>query len=268
MFVDVAASDAERDLSLELLGDAAPYDPQDLVDHFAHAEASPEERVLARTNDARVLIDSAPGRAWQRARQAIRLLGDPDLPNGVSDLVVRRDARTTLLATAARLLIDGPPAGVLRREVYRGALDALLVPVVPPAARRAARAAGSSAGGGDVGPEAGEPDVDAWMRRPMLTGYEATLLHALDIWSESQNRAAVRQLLEAAGARSARRPVPVRTGAHDALLPAAQALREGLTAGAADPEQAGAFAGGDVARGGSGSPATAGTLRPGRGCCA
>ena len=77
VFVDVAPGDRERALSLELLGDAAPYDPEDLVDHFAHAEASPEERVLARTNDARVLIDSAPGRAWQRARQAIRLLGDP-----------------------------------------------------------------------------------------------------------------------------------------------------------------------------------------------
>ena len=66
VFVDVAAGDAERELSLELLRDPAPYDPEDLVDHFTHAEASPDERVLARTNDARVLIDSAPGRAWQR----------------------------------------------------------------------------------------------------------------------------------------------------------------------------------------------------------
>ena len=249
VFVDVAASEAERDLSLELLGDAAPYDPQDLVDHFAHAEASPEERVLARTNDARMLIDSAPGRAWQRARQAIRLLGDPELPNGVSDPVVRRDARTTLLATGARLLIDGPPAGVLRREVYRAALDALLVRVVPPSARRAARVASASAspGGGDddAGPEAGEPGVDDWTHRPMLTGYEATLLHALDIWSESRTGPpfelleAARSLGEAAG--------PGEDWAHDALLPAAQALREGLTAGAADPDRAGAFAGGDVA---------------------
>ena len=176
VFVDVAPADRERALSLELLGDAAPYDPEDLVDHFSHAEAAPEERVAVRTNDARALIDSAPGRAWQRARQAIRLLGDPDLPNGVSDPAVRRDARTTLMATAARLLVDGPPAGVSRSEVYRVALDALIVRVVPARDRRAAPPAAASAGsdggdgsdgGGDhAGPESREagvkgPDVPA-----------------------------------------------------------------------------------------------------------
>ncbi len=253
VFVDVAASDAERRLSLELLGDAAPYDPEDLVDHFAHAEASPDERVQVRTNDARALIDSAPGRAWQRARQAIRLLGDPDLPNGVSDPAVRRDARTTLMATAARLLVDGPPAGVSRTEVYRAALDALIVRVVPPRSRRGARGAGAGARGSDearrkpgaVGREPGEAGDDDGTYPPMLTGFEATLLHALDIWSESRTGPpfalleAARELGEAAG--------PGQDWARDALLPAAQALRDGLTAGAADPEQAGAFAGGDVA---------------------
>ena len=199
VFVDVAPGDRERALSLELLGDAAPYDPEDLVDHFAHAEASPDERVLARTNDARVLIDSAPGRAWQRARQALRLLGDADLPNGVSDPAVRREARATLMATAARLLIEGPPGGA---------------------------------------------GVEDGTYPPMVTGFEATLLHALDIWSEDRAGPpfelleAARELGEAAG--------PGQDWARDALLPAAQALRDGVTAGAADPQQAGAFAEGDV----------------------
>ena len=249
VFVDVAPGDRERALSLELLGDAAPYDPEDLVDHFAHAEASPDERVLARTNDARALIDSAPGRAWQRARQAIRLLGDPDLPNGVSDPAVRRDARTTLMATAARLLVDGPPGGVSRGEVYRAALDALIVRVVPPRARRAARrvapASRAAAGGGDLDTaESAEAGVEDRTYPPMVTGLEATLLHALDNWSESRTGPPF-ELLEAArelGAAAA----PGQDWARDALLPAAQALRDGVTAGAADPEQAGAFADGDV----------------------
>ena len=249
VFVDVAPGDRERALSLELLGDAAPYDPEDLVDHFAHAEASPDERVLARTNDARALIDSAPGRAWQRARQAIRLLGDPDLPNGVSDPAVRRDARTTLMATAARLLVDGPPGGVSRSEVYRAALDALIVRVVPPRARRAARrvapASRAAAGGGDLDTaESAEAGVEDRTYPPMVTGLEATLLHALDNWSESRTGPPF-ELLEAArelGAAAA----PGQDWARDALLPAAQALRDGVTAGAADPEQAGAFADGDV----------------------
>ena len=125
--IDVEATDEEKELSLALLGDAAPYSPEDLLDHFARADASPEERVQARTNDARLLIDSAPGRAWQRARQAFRLLGDPELPNGVSDRAVRLDARTTLLATAARLLVDGPPDGVQRHEVLAAAVEAVRV---------------------------------------------------------------------------------------------------------------------------------------------
>ena len=85
VFVDVEADDGDLNESRELLGDAAPYSADDLLDHLAHSDASAEERVLARTNDARELIDSAPRRAWQRACQAVRLLGDPDLPNGVSD---------------------------------------------------------------------------------------------------------------------------------------------------------------------------------------
>ena len=249
MFVDVAPGDRERALSLELLGDAAPYDPEDLVDHFAHAEASPDERVLARTNDARVLIDSAPGRAWLRARQAIRLLGEPDLPNGVSDPAVRRDARTTLMATAARLLIDGPPGGVSRSEVYRVALDALTLRVVPPRDRRAARRAAAGAraiagDGDDAVPDPGEGGAKDWTLQPMLTGFEATLLHALNVWSESRTGPPF-ALLEAAGELGAAAG-PGQDWARDALLPAAQALRDGVTAGAADPEQAGAFAEGDA----------------------
>ena len=124
VFVDVAGDDAALDLSADLLGEAAPYDADDLVEHFGD-DAPPEERVQARTNDARTLIDTTPRRAWQRACQAMRLLGDPHLPNGVADETVRRDVRTTLLATAARLLLDGVPAGVRRHEVLGMAGEAI-----------------------------------------------------------------------------------------------------------------------------------------------
>ena len=125
-FVDVAGDDEALDLSAELLEDSAPYDADDLIEHFAD-DALPEERVLARTNDARALVDTAPRRAWQRACQALRLLGDPHLPNGVADETVRADARTTLLATAARLLVDGLPAGVRRDDVHMMADEAIVV---------------------------------------------------------------------------------------------------------------------------------------------
>lgn len=96
------------------------------MEHFAD-DAPPDERVLARTHDARALIDTAPGRAWQRACQTMRLLGDPQLPNGVSDQSVRIEAHTTLLATAARLLVDGAPAAVRRHEVVNMAAEAIVL---------------------------------------------------------------------------------------------------------------------------------------------
>jgi len=124
-FVDVEATDTERDLSLKLLGNPAPFDTVDLVEHFTDVNATPEERVLTRTKDARALIDERPRRAWRRACQAMRLLGDRSLPNGVATESVRIEAYRTLLATAARLLIDGAPPGVKRREVIEAAQEAL-----------------------------------------------------------------------------------------------------------------------------------------------
>ena len=96
------------------------------MEHYAD-DAPPDERVRARTKDARGLIDTAPGRAWQRACQAMRLLGDPHLPNGVSDENVRIEARTTLLYTAARLLVDGVPVAVRRRDVVNMAGEATVL---------------------------------------------------------------------------------------------------------------------------------------------
>ena len=125
-FVDVAGDDDAHALSAELLEDAAPHHADDLVEHFAD-DAPPDERVQARTHDARALIDTAPGRAWQRACQAMRLLGDPQLPNGVSDERVRIEAHTTLLATGARLLVDGVPAAVRRHEVVNMAAEAVVL---------------------------------------------------------------------------------------------------------------------------------------------
>jgi hypothetical protein len=133
-FVDVDAGDEERAASLALLGDAAPFDPEDLREHFDQADRTPEDRVLARTQDARVLIDEHPRRAWRRAHQGVRFLLDPELPNGVTDESVRREAHQTLLATAARLLVDGLPDTIERDEVTDAINHTL---AVVPDARRA-----------------------------------------------------------------------------------------------------------------------------------
>lgn len=116
-FLDVESNDRERALSLELLEDAARYAPEDLVEEFHDADASTTDRVLVRTKDAMALVDNRPGRAWQRAYQALVLLGNPNLPNGVSEESVRREAYLTLLTIAARLLVDGVPKECSRNDV-------------------------------------------------------------------------------------------------------------------------------------------------------
>ena len=239
--IDVEATDEERERSLALLGDAAPYSQEDLLDHFAQADASPEERVQARTHDARALIDSAPGRAWQRARQAFRLLGDPELPNGVSDRAVRLDVRTTLLATAARLLVDGPPDGVRRREVLEAALEAVRIMDGPRAPEPVLPARRAGAGERPVanGPLGAEPP------HPYLLAFEEEqMLRELATWSVNRS-APPFALLESARTLD-RRQRPGGDWLRPALLPVAQALRDGLSAGAADPERAAWFADAEV----------------------
>ena len=118
VFVDVAADDAARSLSQNLLGDETNICSSDyLVEHFTDADATTDERVMARINQAKRLIDTAPGRAWERSIQAVRLLSGTDLDNEAADQSVQPEANTNLLATAARLLVDGIPPGVRRDDV-------------------------------------------------------------------------------------------------------------------------------------------------------
>jgi hypothetical protein len=125
VFIDVGADDATCKYSFDLMGDSASYDPDDLLEHFTNKDTSVDDRVLIRTKDARALIDDRPARAWQRAYQATRLLGHPERPNGVANNAVRHEAHETLVATAARLLVDGFPTRVHRDEVVKAAHESL-----------------------------------------------------------------------------------------------------------------------------------------------
>ncbi len=124
VFVDVEPDDVARESGRNLLDSAAIYSHEDLIDFFDNADVLPEERAIAVMNEARNLIDNAPGRSWQRAVQSIQLLGDADLPNGISDPGTRREVGLTLLATAARLMIDGLPRSLSRDEIVSMAEEA------------------------------------------------------------------------------------------------------------------------------------------------
>lgn len=124
-FVDVSGGEDARRLSRELLRDPAVFDVDDLAVHLTEQDVLPEEQVSRRISDARALVDERPRRAWRRAHQAVRFLGDPDVPNGIADPDLREEAHRTLVSTAARLLVDGLPEGVDRVEVIGGAKESL-----------------------------------------------------------------------------------------------------------------------------------------------
>ncbi|MCY4652342.1 MAG: hypothetical protein OXC95_04170 [Dehalococcoidia bacterium] len=102
---------------MRLLGDATTYSPDDLVEYLANPDTLPEIIVPDLINRVRELIDTAPGRAWQLAGQAVHLIGAPDSLGAVSDAATRQEAHTTLLSAAARMLVDGLPARVTRSQV-------------------------------------------------------------------------------------------------------------------------------------------------------
>ena len=151
--------------SRNLLGAATQFEADDLVEHLSDTETTAEERVGFRLEEAGSLMGDRPARAWSRAGQAVSMLGDPTLPNGVADRELRRRAHTTLLAVAARLLVEGIPPGVEREGVVE-----------------AARASGRELGAGDD-QQAGQSVSNA----------AAAAGHALDelvAWSGAADRAA------------------------------------------------------------------------------
>lgn len=125
VFVDVEASAVEREQSRQVLGDSVSFSSAELLQHFAHPDATPEERVVGRINDARALLEDRPVRAWQLACQAFGLLGEAGLHNGVATRQVRVEAAEVCLAVASRFLSDGIPLTVSRQEIDDVAGDAL-----------------------------------------------------------------------------------------------------------------------------------------------
>ena len=126
VFVDVAAADAARELARELLGDPAVYNAEDLIEILSNAEAEEplEDAVRRRIAEVGYLIDEAPRRAWQLAVQSVNQLRGQDSLNSAPESI-RHEGQMVLLATAARLLVDGLPPRVNRDEVLEQAEGAI-----------------------------------------------------------------------------------------------------------------------------------------------
>ncbi len=117
VLLDLAPSDGERARSLRLLETAEEFTPEDLEEFFKDADLPLDERILVRTRDAVASLDTAPERAWQRAWQCLRLLGEIDANAFEADEAVRREVCDCVLRVAARRIVDEQLSGGARKDV-------------------------------------------------------------------------------------------------------------------------------------------------------
>ena len=124
-FIDVGADESVQKKSRKLLGDTPVYSPEELLDYLENMDMDAESAVFDRMNEAREMMDSSPGRAWQLALQAVNRLGASSAPHAIADATLRTDAHTTLLRIAAKILVEGAPPRVERRDVSARANDSI-----------------------------------------------------------------------------------------------------------------------------------------------
>ena len=106
VFVDVQPDENETEISRDLLKSPEAFTPEDLTEFFRDVDRPLEERILVRSRDALALVDTVPVRAWQRACQALRLLGEPEAGDFESDEAIRQEVCTSVLLVAARRIAD------------------------------------------------------------------------------------------------------------------------------------------------------------------
>ncbi|MBM3496540.1 MAG: hypothetical protein FJX72_19815, partial [Armatimonadetes bacterium] len=128
VFADVAPDATTTARSMDLMPEAQPMDVPELLALLTDAEMPTVERVDARISEASRLFGEMPGRAWLRARQALQLLRGDSASAHDEDSALSARACSTVLRFAAALLLGGPPEGVGRNELIRGAREALQTP--------------------------------------------------------------------------------------------------------------------------------------------
>jgi len=106
VFLDVEADPAQHILSWELLGHSAETEIGQLIDDLHKSEPSLEDRVATRLRISIEIEDQDIHRAWRLAHDALQLLGDPNLPNGVTDENLRSEVRMRILSLGAHMMLN------------------------------------------------------------------------------------------------------------------------------------------------------------------
>jgi hypothetical protein len=106
IFLDVQPTDQEFEESRGMLVRPVEVDAIGLANYYKDFETSAEDRVRSRLKLAQNFVETEILRAWRLANEAMRMLGDPHMTDGVADPDLRRDVSLEVLKLAALLILD------------------------------------------------------------------------------------------------------------------------------------------------------------------
>ncbi len=106
IFLDIQPTDQELDESRGMLVRPVEVDAIGLANYYEDFETSAEDRVRSRLKLAQNFVETEILRAWRLANEAMRMLGDPHMTDGVADPELRREVSLEVLKLAARLILD------------------------------------------------------------------------------------------------------------------------------------------------------------------
>jgi hypothetical protein len=117
VFFDIDGTPEEVAESSEFLSKPVQTDAEGLGKFFADAHHDPEDRVRSRLELAANVEDTDLRRSWRLCLECLRMLGDPSVTNGVSDVHLRGQVQTTLLRLASRLAVGEPTPSAFQEHV-------------------------------------------------------------------------------------------------------------------------------------------------------
>ncbi len=113
--LDPEAAATTRDFLREF--DPLPMTSADLLTLMHAPSSEPHELVRACIDDAQASIDTDPIRAWRRAEQAVRRLGDPERAEAVGDEALRREAHCARAKIALGIVGSAADVGLAVGEL-------------------------------------------------------------------------------------------------------------------------------------------------------
>lgn len=108
IFLDIDPTENQLLSSSMLLAETQVFrmDVDELVNFLNTGDTGPEVYVQQCIQDVRNLIEVKPSNALHRCKQAVALLGNPDLPNGIADFTLRNEVHLLLTRIYLQLLAN------------------------------------------------------------------------------------------------------------------------------------------------------------------